>query len=63
MRLAVQLDPLLGPVRPAASPLADALIALGTAVAAARLRLGPSAGSPTGMAMIIGMPLLHQLRT
>jgi hypothetical protein len=63
MRLAVQLDPLLGPVRPAGSPLADALNALGTAVVAARLRLGPSAGSPTAIAMIIGNSLLHPLRT
>jgi hypothetical protein len=63
MRLAVELDPLLGQVSPARSPLADALEALGTAVAAARLRLGPSIGSPTNVAMVIGKSLLHPLRT
>ncbi len=58
MRLAVQLDPLLGQVAPTGSPLADALEALGTAVAAARLRLGLSVGSPTALAMVIGRSLL-----
>ena len=62
MRLAVELDPLLGQVLPAGSPLADALEALGTAVAAARLRLGPSLGSPVAVAMVIGRSLLHPLR-
>jgi len=63
MRLAVALDPLLGPIAPAASPLADALNAVGTAVAAARLRLRPSVGAPSATAMIIGRSLLHPLRT
>jgi hypothetical protein len=63
MRLAVELDPLLGQVRPAGNPLADALEALGTAAAAARLRLGPGIGSPTNIAMVIGKSLLRPLRT
>jgi transposase-like protein len=63
MRLSVELDPLLGQVCPSGSPLAGALEALGTAVAAARLRLGPSVGSPTAVAMVIGKSLLHPLRT
>lgn len=63
MRLVVELDPLLGQIAPAASPLADALEALGTAVAAARLRLGPGVGSPAALAMVIGKSLLHPLRT
>ncbi len=63
MCLAVQLDPLLGPVTPADNPLADASNAIGTAVAAARRRLGPSVGAPTAMAMVIGAALLHPLRT
>jgi len=62
MRLTVHLDPLLGRLAPAGSPLTDALEALGAAVAAARLRLGLSVGSPTAMAMIIGKSLLHPLR-
>jgi hypothetical protein len=61
--LAVHLDPLLGQVLPAGNPLADALEALGTAVAAARLRLGPSIGRPTATAMVIGKSLLRPLRT
>jgi hypothetical protein len=52
MRLAVELDPLLGPVAPAGNRPADALEALGTAVAAARLRLGPSVGSPIAVATV-----------
>lgn len=63
MGLAVQLDPLLGPVAPVGGPLAEALNALGIAVAAARLRLGPSVGSPAAMTMIIGKSLLRPLRT
>lgn len=62
-RLSVELDPLLGQISPAGSLLADALEALGTAVVAARLRLGPSVGSPTALAMVIGRALLHPLRT
>ena len=62
MRLAVALDPLLAPIAPAASPLADALNAVGTAVAAARLRLGPSVGEPTASAIVIGRSLLLPLR-
>ncbi len=62
MRLAVELDPLLGPIDPVGSLLGDALNALGAAVAAARRRLGPI-GSPIGMAMSIGGQLLHPLRT
>lgn len=62
MRLAVELDPLLGQVTPAGSRLADALEALGTAVVAARLRLGVGVGSPTALAMVIGTSLLHPLR-
>jgi hypothetical protein len=50
MRLAAELDPLLGPVDPAGSALDDAL---GAAVMAVRLRLGPI-GSPTAATMIIG---------
>jgi hypothetical protein len=38
--LVVELDPLTGPVRPAASALADAVEAIGMAAAAARRRLG-----------------------
>jgi hypothetical protein len=63
LRLAVELDPLLGPVSPAGRPLAEAIEALGTAVAAARLRLGPGIGSPIALAMVIGKSLLHPLRT
>lgn len=63
MCLAVQLDPLLGPVAPAGTTLADAINAIGTAVAAARRRLGPSVGSPAALAMVIGATLLHPLRT
>jgi hypothetical protein len=62
MRLAVVLDPLLGPCEPAGSALGDALNAIGVTVRAARLRLGPI-GPPTAMAMIIGEQLLHPLRT
>lgn len=62
MRRAVVLDPLLGRSEPAGSTLGDALDAVGVAVRAARLRLGPI-GSPTAMAMIIGGQLLHPLRT
>jgi len=63
MRLAVQLDPLLVQVPPAGNPLADALQAIGTVVAAARLRLGLGIGSPTSTAMVIGKSLLRPLRT
>lgn len=62
MRLAVELDPLLGPIDPAGSLLGDALNAVGVAVAAARRRFGPI-GSPIGMAMSIGSQLLRPLRT
>jgi hypothetical protein len=63
MRLAVELDPLLGQVAPAGNPLVDALEALGTAVVAARLRLGPNVGSPTTLTMIIDRSLSHPHRT
>lgn len=36
-----RLDPMLGPIRPAGSPVADALEAIGAAARAASLRLGP----------------------
>jgi Domain of unknown function (DUF6431) len=63
MRLAIDLDPLLGPITPAGSRLGDALEAVGTAVVAARLRLGPSIGTPTAMAMVVARSLLRPLRT
>jgi hypothetical protein len=60
--LAVQLDPLLGPIAPIGSPLGEALNAVGIAVVVARLRLGVSVGSPSALAMIIGKSLLNPLR-
>lgn len=62
-RTAIELDPLLAPIDPVGNPLAEALNAVGTAVVAARLRLGPSIGSPTALVMVIGRSLLHPLRT
>jgi hypothetical protein len=41
MAWAHRLDPMLGPVTPAASPVADAVEAIGVAARAASLRLGP----------------------
>lgn len=38
-----RLDPMLGPVEPAGSPVADAVEAIGVAARAASLRLGPRA--------------------
>jgi hypothetical protein len=60
--LAVQLDPLLGPIAPIGSPLGEALNAVGIAVVVARLRLAVSVGSPSALAMIIGKSLLNPLR-
>jgi hypothetical protein len=40
-RSAHSLDPLLGPIEPAASPIREALSAIGVAVRAAVLRFGP----------------------
>lgn len=61
-QLAVEADPLIGPIEPTGTVLGDALEALGLAVAAVRRRLGPL-GSPTALAMIIAAKLLHPLRT
>lgn len=62
MRLAIEADPLLGPITPERTALGDALEALGVATAAVRRRLGPT-GTPLALLMIIGSGLLHPLRT
>jgi hypothetical protein len=56
-QFAVECDPLLGELRPTASPLADALQAVGAAIAAAIRRLGPIA-PPWSLAATITSGLL-----
>jgi hypothetical protein len=64
MRRAVELDPTLGPVTPRRSPLADAVEALGLAVAAVTRRLGRLAASPWQViAALTGGRLLALLRS
>jgi hypothetical protein len=64
MRRAFELDPTLGPVTPRRSPLADAIEALGRAVAALTRRLGVLAASPWPViAALTGGRLLAPLRS
>jgi hypothetical protein len=64
MRRAFELDPMLGPVTPRRSRLADAVEALGLAVAALTRRLGVLAASPWPViAALTGGRLLAPLRS
>jgi hypothetical protein len=64
MRRAFEFDPMLGPVLPRRSPLADAVEALGLAVAALTRRLGVLAASPWQViAALTGGRLLAPLRS
>lgn len=64
MRRTFELDPTLGPVVPRRSPLADAVEALGLAVAALTRRLGVLAASPWQViAALTGGRLLAPLRS
>jgi hypothetical protein len=64
MRRAFELDPTIRPVAPRRSPLADAIEALGRAVAALTRRLGVLAASPWPViATLTGGRLLAPLRS
>jgi hypothetical protein len=64
-RWASVLDPLCGPIRPASSPLSDALEAIGVAARAAVLRFGPKEASSlvsrlSGGALLCNTNLLYR---
>lgn len=54
-----RLDPMLGPIRPAGSPVADAVEAIGAAARAASLRLGPRPAWSWASALTIGALLAN----